>query len=65
MIKLLDRVHKRVLNHLQARAYQLLSFSAERLGQLAELRPQLIAAYRTACSRHDDYGKVRHPVLST
>lgn len=49
--------NRRTLDSFQARAYFYLSLSFEKAGRLSELRSELLAAYRTACLRHDAMGQ--------
>jgi len=53
----LKSFNRRTLDIFSARAYFYLSLTYERKGQLSELRPELLAAYRTACLRHDAMGQ--------
>merc|ERR1719476_1251675 len=49
----LKSFNRRTLDIFTAKAYFYLSLAYERAGRLSELRPELLAAYRTACLRHD------------
>eukprot|EP00933_Yihiella_yeosuensis_P007578 TRINITY_DN112677_c0_g1_i1.p1 TRINITY_DN112677_c0_g1~~TRINITY_DN112677_c0_g1_i1.p1 ORF type:complete len:511 (-),score=134.27 TRINITY_DN112677_c0_g1_i1:68-1600(-) len=49
--------NRRTLDIFSARAYFYLSLAYERCNRLAEIRPELLAAYRTACLRHDQMGQ--------
>lgn len=53
----LKSFNRRTLDVFLARAYFYISLAYERLGRLAELRPELLSAYRTACLRHDAMGQ--------
>jgi len=57
MVPWLKTFNRVTLNIFAARAYFYLSLAYERQGQLSELRPELLAAYRTACLRHDAMGQ--------
>merc|ERR1719476_1313280 len=49
--------NRRTLDVFGARAYFYLSLAYQREGRLAEIRPELLGAYRTACLRHDVMGQ--------
>lgn len=49
--------NRRTLFFFASRALSWLSLAHERLGSSASIRPQLVAAHRTACLRSDDYGQ--------
>lgn len=53
----LKSFNRRTLDVFSARAYFYLSLAYERVGRISELRPELLAAYRTACLRHDSMGQ--------
>mmetsp|Transcript_6087 Transcript_6087/g.15602 ORF Transcript_6087/g.15602 Transcript_6087/m.15602 type:complete len:503 (-) Transcript_6087:118-1626(-) len=53
----LKSFNRRTLDFFTARAYFYLSLAYERVGRLSELRSELLAAYRTACLRHDSIGQ--------
>jgi len=53
----LKTFNRRTLDIFASRAYFYLSLTYERKGQLSDLRPELLAAYRTACLRHDAMGQ--------
>jgi len=53
----LKTLNRRTLDMFSARAYFYLSLAYERCGRLSEIRPELLAAYRTACLRHDQMGQ--------
>eukprot|EP00442_Polarella_glacialis_P009184 CAMPEP_0115092356 /NCGR_PEP_ID=MMETSP0227-20121206/26713_1 /TAXON_ID=89957 /ORGANISM="Polarella glacialis, Strain CCMP 1383" /LENGTH=509 /DNA_ID=CAMNT_0002484151 /DNA_START=33 /DNA_END=1562 /DNA_ORIENTATION=- len=53
----LKTFNRLTLNIFTARAYFYLSLAYERCGRLAEIRPELLSAYRTACLRHDTMGQ--------
>jgi len=45
--------NRRAMEYFTARSYFYLSMAYERVGRLAEIRSELLAAYRTACLRHE------------
>lgn len=49
--------NRRTMDFFSARAYFYLSLAYERNGTLSDLRPELLAAYRTACLRHEAMGQ--------
>mmetsp|Transcript_3804 Transcript_3804/g.8743 ORF Transcript_3804/g.8743 Transcript_3804/m.8743 type:complete len:521 (+) Transcript_3804:118-1680(+) len=53
----LKAFNRPTLNLFSARAYFYLSLAYEQAGRLSEIRPELQAAYRTACLRHDSMGQ--------
>jgi len=53
----LKTFNRRTLDFFNARAYFYLSLAYERCGRLSELRPELLAAYRSSCLRHDQIGQ--------
>lgn len=53
----LKSFNRRTLDMFTARAYFYLSLAFERCGRLGEIRTELLAAYRTACLRHDAMGQ--------
>jgi len=53
----LKALNRRTLDVFASRAYFYLSLAYERCGRLSEIRPELLAAYRTACLRHDQMGQ--------
>lgn len=53
----LKTFNRRTLDVFTARAYFYLSLAYERCKRLDEIRPELLAAYRTACLRHDNIGQ--------
>eukprot|EP00930_Biecheleria_cincta_P103510 TRINITY_DN954_c1_g1_i1.p1 TRINITY_DN954_c1_g1~~TRINITY_DN954_c1_g1_i1.p1 ORF type:complete len:513 (+),score=132.78 TRINITY_DN954_c1_g1_i1:197-1735(+) len=53
----LKTFNRRTIDIFSARAYFYLSLAYERCGRLSEIRPELLAAYRTACLRHDQMGQ--------
>merc|ERR1712113_665303 len=57
LVPWLKTFNKRTLDVLSARAYFHLSLAYQREGRLAEIRPELLGAYRTACLRHDSMGQ--------
>merc|ERR1712113_526403 len=57
LVPWLKTFNKRTLDVLSARAYFHLSLAYQREGRLAEIRPELLGAYRTACLRHDAMGQ--------
>jgi 26S proteasome regulatory subunit N3 len=54
--KLLDSYNRRTLDHFSARVYYLWSLVYERVGQLANIRDDLLLAHRTAALQHNDPG---------
>ncbi|CAE7390487.1 Rpn3 [Symbiodinium sp. CCMP2456] len=57
MVLWLKTLNRRTLDLFNARAYFYLSLAYERCGRLSEIRPELLAAYRSACLRHDQMGQ--------
>jgi len=57
LVAWLKGLNRRTLDSFGARAYFYLSLAYEREGKLAEIRPLLLAAYRTACLRRDSMGQ--------
>lgn len=57
LVPWLKTFNRRTLDVFSSRAYFYLSLAYERSGKLADLRPELLAAYRTACLRHDAMGQ--------
>jgi len=57
LVMWLKAFNRRTLDILSSRAYFYLSLAYERSGKLSDLRPELLAAYRTACLRHDAMGQ--------
>mmetsp|Transcript_11376 Transcript_11376/g.25078 ORF Transcript_11376/g.25078 Transcript_11376/m.25078 type:complete len:500 (+) Transcript_11376:116-1615(+) len=57
LVSWLKGFNRRTLDMFSARAYFYLSLAYERNNRLSELRPELLAAYRTACLRHDAMGQ--------
>jgi 26S proteasome regulatory subunit N3 len=57
LVELLKPFNRRTLDIFNARAYFYLSLTYERAGKLSELRWELLAAYRTACLRHEPMGQ--------
>merc|ERR1719277_975766 len=57
LVPWLKTFNRRTLDVFSAKAYFYLSLAYERAGRLSELRPELLAAYRTACLRHDAMGQ--------
>merc|ERR1719476_330934 len=53
----LKSFNRRTLDFFLARAYFHLSLAYDREGRLAEIRAELLAAYRTACLRRDQMGQ--------
>jgi len=53
----LKAFNRPTLHLFSARAYFYLSLAYEQAGRLSEIRPELQAAYRTACLRHDPMGQ--------
>lgn len=49
--------NRRTLDFYAARAYSWLALVAERRNEDEAFRPTLLAAHRTACLRHDEYGQ--------
>jgi len=57
---LVDRIrafNRRSLDLLSAKAYFYFSLAYERIEKLENIRPTLLALYRTTCVRHDDMGQ--------
>jgi hypothetical protein len=54
--KRLKNVGLRTLDHLIAKALYLISLAYEKKGLLAEVRPVMFEAYKSACLRHDTAG---------
>lgn len=57
LVPWLKTQNRRTLDVFTSRAYFYLSLAYERVGKLSDLRPELLAAYRTACLRHDAMGQ--------
>mmetsp|Transcript_96290 Transcript_96290/g.281262 ORF Transcript_96290/g.281262 Transcript_96290/m.281262 type:complete len:512 (-) Transcript_96290:292-1827(-) len=57
LVAWLKSFNRRTLDIFSARAFFYLSLAYEREGRLAEIRPELLAAYRTACLRRDSMGQ--------
>jgi len=57
LVLFLKTLNRRTLDFFNARAYFYLSLAYERCGRLSEIRPELLAAYRSACLRHDQMGQ--------
>jgi len=57
LVAWLKTLNRRTLDIFGARAFFYLSLAYEREGRLAEIRPELLAAYRTACLRRDSMGQ--------
>merc|ERR1712113_670258 len=57
LVPWLKTFNKRTLDIFLARAYFHLSLAYDREGRLAEIRAELLAAYRTACLRRDQMGQ--------
>jgi 26S proteasome regulatory subunit N3 len=53
----LKTFNRRTLDFFTTRAYFYMSMAYERSGELEQLRAELLAAYRTACLRHDVMGQ--------
>mmetsp|Transcript_14528 Transcript_14528/g.45670 ORF Transcript_14528/g.45670 Transcript_14528/m.45670 type:complete len:513 (+) Transcript_14528:48-1586(+) len=57
LVDSLKPYNRRTLDVFNARAFFYFSLTSEREGRLADIRPQLLAAYRTACLRRDSIGQ--------
>jgi len=57
LVSWLKTFNRRTCDVFNARAYFYLSLAYERGGRLSELRSELLAAYRTACLRHEPMGQ--------
>lgn len=57
LVAWLKTFNRRTLDIFSARAFFYLSLAYEREGRLAEIRPELLAAYRTACLRRESMGQ--------
>ena len=57
LVLFLKTQNRRTMDFFNARAYFYLSLAYERCGRLSEIRPELLAAYRSACLRHDQMGQ--------
>jgi 26S proteasome regulatory subunit N3 len=53
VVNWLQPFNRRTMDIFNAKAYFYLSLAYERSGQLSEVRPELMDAYRTACLRHE------------
>jgi len=53
----LKTFNRRTLDFFTTRAYFYMSMAYERAGELEQIRAELLAAYRTACLRHDVMGQ--------
>jgi len=47
-------LNRRTLDHISAKLYYYYALAYELIGRLAEIRPNLLAAHRTACLHHDE-----------
>jgi 26S proteasome regulatory subunit N3 len=57
LVTFLKTFNRRTLDFFTTRAYFYMSMAYERAGELEQIRAELIAAYRTACLRHDVMGQ--------
>jgi 26S proteasome regulatory subunit N3 len=57
LVPWLKAFNRPTLNLFSARAFFYFSLAYEQAGRLSEIRPELLAAYRTACLRHDSMGQ--------
>jgi 26S proteasome regulatory subunit N3 len=57
LVSWLKTFNRRSMDIFTTRAYFYMSLAYERLGEIEELRAELLAAYRTACLRHDMMGQ--------
>jgi len=57
LVPWLKTFNRRTLDIFNARAYFYLSLIYEKNGRLSEIRSELLAAYRSACLRHDNMGQ--------
>lgn len=57
LVTWLKTFNKRTLDFFATRAYFYMSIAYERCGESDQIRAELIAAYRTACLRHDVMGQ--------
>jgi len=57
LVPWLKTFNRRTLDFFSTRAYFYMSMAYERSGELEQIRAELLAAYRTACLRHDVMGQ--------
>jgi len=57
LVTYLKTFNRRTIDFFATRAYFYMSMAYERCGELDQIRAELIAAYRTACLRHDVVGQ--------
>jgi len=57
LVPWLKTFNRRTLDFFNTRAYFYMSMAYERSGELEQIRAELLAAYRTACLRHDVMGQ--------
>merc|ERR1719498_2199088 len=57
LVPWLKSFNRRTLDFFTNRAYFYMSMAYERSGELEQIRAELLAAYRTACLRHDAMGQ--------
>lgn len=57
LVPWLKTFNRRTLDFFTNRAYFYMSMAYERSGELEQIRAELLAAYRTACLRHDAMGQ--------
>jgi 26S proteasome regulatory subunit N3 len=57
LIQRVSSFNRRSLDVLASKAYYYFSYTFERVGRLADVRPILLKLYRTSCVRHDEMGQ--------